>query len=120
MHKYLGGICNNLGSDIITVGGYYDHVHVFCRLSKNSAASNLIMELKRDSSRWIKSRDQQFLQFAWENGYGIFSIGESQGIDLVEYIKNQEEHHKKKSFREEYLAFLTKYKIPYDERYLWD
>lgn len=119
LHKYLGGICNNLNSDVITIGGYYEHVHIFCSLCKNHGVSKIVMDLKRESSKWIKTKGEYLYKFGWQNGYGAFSIGQSQCDELIDYIKKQEEHHKK-TFQEEYRAFLIKYKIPYNEKYVWD
>jgi putative transposase len=95
-------------------------VHVLCALSRTCDAATMVKEMKRSSSLWIKTKGSEFGDFGWQNGYGIFSVGFSQ-IDAVrEYILNQEEHHKKVSFQDEYRKLLERYAIPFDERYVWD
>ena len=120
LHAYLGGICRNLKSPSIVVGGGEDHVHILCRLSKIGSVSDLIRELKRDSSKWIKQQDPKLHAFYWQKGYGAFSISPSHVDALVEYIKNQEEHHKKETFQEELRRLCKKYGIELDERYCWE
>lgn len=120
LHNYLGGICKNLECYPVIVGGYFDHVHLLCLLSKKVTVVTLIRELKADSSKWIKLKDGRLESFRWQNGYGAFSVSPSQ-IEVVKtYIKNQHEHHRKKTFQDEYRAFLKKYDVEYDERYIWD
>ena len=120
LFSYLGGICKNLECNPLVVGGHQDHVHILCLLSRKIALMKLIEELKTHSSKWIKTKGQQYQKFYWQNGYGGFSIHPAQ-IDVVKnYISTQNEHHKKKSFKEEYLTFLKEYNIEYDERYVWD
>jgi REP element-mobilizing transposase RayT len=120
LYGYLGGICNNLDSQVIKIGGYSDHVHILCLLSKKIALMKLIEELKSHSSKWMKTQDELLKNFYWQNGYGAFSINPNE-VDIVkEYIENQQEHHRKKTFQEEYRDFLEKYKVEYDEQYLWD
>ena len=120
LFSYLGGICKNLECNPLIVGGHQDHIHILCLLSRKIALMKLIEELKTHSSKWIKTKGQQYQKFYWQNGYGGFSIHPAQ-IDVVKgYISTQNEHHKKKSFKDEYLAFLKEYNISYDERYVWD
>ena len=120
LFSYLGGICKNLECNPLIVGGHQDHIHILCLLSRKIALMKLIEELKTHSSKWIKTKGQQYQKFYWQNGYGGFSIHPAQ-IDVVkDYISTQNEHHKKKSFKDEYLAFLKEYNINYDERYVWD
>jgi putative transposase len=117
---YLGGICKNLDSFPMAVGGYSDHVHVLCNLSKKMALMDLMEELKAHSSKWVKTKGYKYHDFYWQNGYGAFSV-DHRGIEIVQrYIHNQEEHHRKKTFQEEYLEFLREYEMEYDERYMWD
>ncbi len=120
MYSYLGGTCNNLDCHVVLVGGTADHVHILCKLSRNISIAKLIGEIKRESSKWIKTKNRSLLKFAWQNGYGIFSIGKSEVERIKSYIFNQEEHHRRKSFQEEYLLFLKEYNIEYDEGYVWD
>ncbi len=120
LFDYLGGICKNLECNPIQVGGYKDHVHVLCLLSKKIALMKLLEEVKSQSSKWIKTKGSEFESFYWQNGYGAFSVNPTEIEVVKNYIKNQEEHHKTKSFQEEFLAFLKKYNIEYEDRYIWD
>ncbi len=120
MHAYLGGICKTLDSRPIIVGGVADHVHILCLLSKNHAPSKVIGELKRVSSIWVKTKGEMLAKFHWQSGCGAFSIGRSEVAVVRAYIENQEEHHKIKTFQEEFRVFLQEYEIEYDERYIWD
>ena len=119
VHCYIGQLVNATGCKIIRVGGISDHVHVVCQLSKNETVTHLVEEIKRNSSRWIKTLDSQYEHFAWQNGYAAFSISQSVLPKTLEYVKNQREHHRKTSFQEEYLHFLRLYEIDYDERYVF-
>jgi putative transposase len=120
LFEYLGGICKELECNPVQIGGYKNHVHILCTLSKSITQSDLIMNLKKNSSKWIKLLNNKYKGFYWQRGYGIFSVNPSE-IDLVvKYIINQKNHHEKRSFEDEYRAFLRKYKIDFDERYVWD
>jgi REP-associated tyrosine transposase len=120
LFNYLGGICKNLECNPIIVGGHKDHVHILCLLSQKIALMKLIEVVKSHSSRWIKTKDESFKKFYWQNGYGAFSVNPS-GLEVVKnYILNQKEHHRKRTFQEEYVLFLKKYEVEYDERYIWD
>jgi REP element-mobilizing transposase RayT len=118
--EYIGGICKGLDCNPVQVGGHNDHVHILCLLSKKIAQIYLIEEVKKQSSKWIKTLDADYSKFYWQDGYGIFSVNPSEIDTVVSYIKNQGEHHKKRTFQEELVAFLKKYNVEYDERYLWD
>ena len=121
LHRYMGGICRALESPVLEIGGTTNHVHVLASLSKNIALSDLVMNMKKDSSKWIKSRAAEASAFRWQDGYSAFSIGESGRGALDRYIQNQKEHHKKRSFEEELRVLVKKYKvIEFDERYAWD
>lgn len=120
LHAYLGGICNRLQCHVVIVGGYTDHIHILCKLSQKIALVKLVEELKSHSSKWIKSKDQSYKAFYWQEGYGAFSVNPSEIDKVILYITNQHEHHTKKTFQEEYSAFLKKYQVEYDERYMWD
>jgi REP element-mobilizing transposase RayT len=120
MHAYLHGICEKQRSPSIIVGGVEDHVHIACRLNKVLGVSELIKELKQGSSTWIKTEFQNQQLFHWQNGYGAFSVSPSHLPALKQYIDNQEEHHRHESFQDEFRRLLRKYKIEYDERYVWD
>lgn len=120
MHSYLGGTCNNLNCPVIIVGGVADHVHVLCKVSRNISIAKLVGDIKRGTSKWIKTKNRILSKFAWQNGYGAFSIGNSEVISVKNYISTQEEHHRQKSFQDEYRLFMKEYEIDYDERYIWD
>lgn len=120
LHAYLGGICKKLESPPIIVGGYTDHVHILCMLSKKIALMKLLEEVKSHSSKWIKGKAKTLENFYWQDGYGAFSVNPSEVDKVISYIANQKEHHRQKSFQDEYRAFLKKYNVEYDERYVWD
>jgi REP element-mobilizing transposase RayT len=120
LHSYLGGICKKLNCQPLKIGGYTDHVHILCMLSKNIVLAKLLEEVKSHSSKWIKTLDPALSKFYWQDGYGAFSVNPAEVDIVIAYIDNQHEHHRKITFKEEYLAFLKKYGFEYDERYLWD
>lgn len=120
LYSYLAGICNNLECFPVKIGGYDDHVHVLCSLSKKIALMKFLEELKSHSSKWIKTKDNRLKNFYWQNGYGAFSVNPHELNVVTAYIENQRDHHTKKTFQDEYRSFLEKYKVDYDERYVWD
>jgi REP element-mobilizing transposase RayT len=120
LHCYLGGILSNLDCQPIIVGGVEDHVHLLCALSRTHTAAEMVKEVKRGSSLWIKTKSAALEDFKWQSGYGVFSIGFSQIPDVRQYILNQAEHHQHLTFQDEFRAFLQRYEIEYDERYVWD
>ncbi len=120
LHSYMGGICKNLECQPIKIGGYTDHVHILCMLSKKIALMKLLEEVKSHSSKWMKTKDESLYKFYWQDGYGTFSVNPKQVDKVIAYITNQHEHHGKQTFQDEYRAFLKEYKVEYDERYVWD
>jgi putative transposase len=120
LYKYLGGILNHHDCQPIIIGGVEDHVHVLSSLSRTWEAAEMIKEMKRSSSIWLKEKNKRLADFAWQGGYGIFSIGFSQIGSVRRYISNQQEHHRKVSFQDEFRLFLKRYEIEFDERYVWD
>jgi putative transposase len=119
LFQYLGGICKGLECNPVQIGGHTDHVHILCLLSRKIAQMDLLEEIKKQSSKWIKTQGMSYSNFYWQDGYGVFSVNPTQINVVVDYIKNQEEHHKTISFQDELRAFLKKYKVEYDERYIW-
>ena len=119
-HAFLSGVVRECGCEAYRVGGVADHVHLAIRLSRTLSVADLVKETKTASSKWIKTQDTARHDFAWQQGYGAFSIGMSQKETLLHYIDTQEEHHRTNSFQDEYRAFLQKYDVKYDERYVWD
>jgi REP element-mobilizing transposase RayT len=120
LHSYLGGILTNHDCHSILVGGVEDHVHTLSTLSRTMAVGALVKEVKRGSSVWLKTKSADLADFAWQNGYGVFSIGFSQIESVRQYIATQEDHHRKTSFQDEFRELLKRYGINFDERYLWD
>ena len=120
LHRYLGGILNRLDCPPIIVGGVEDHVHFLCGLSRTSSVADLVKEVIRGSSLWLKTMSPDLADFNWQNGYGIFSIGFSQIESVRDYIAGQEEHHRRDSFQDEFRRLLGRYAIQFDERYVWD
>ena len=120
LYSYLGGVFGNLECFPQRVGGHLDHVHIACQLSKKIPLMSLLGELKSSSSSWIKSKGFEYENFYWQTGYGAFSISPSELDRVIAYIENQHLHHQKTSFQDEYRALFKKYKVEYDERYIWD
>lgn len=116
---YMGEIINNLGHKTLLVNGISDHVHCFFGLSPAQSLSDLMREIKANSSRWIN--EQGFLEerFEWQSGFGAFSYGRSQLDNVYQYVKNQEAIHQERTFRKEYLELLTRFEIEHDERYIF-
>jgi len=120
LHAYLGGICKNLECHPLKIGGYIDHVHILCMLSKKIALMKLLEEVKSHSSKWMKTKGHDLTNFYWQDGYGAFSVNPSEVDAVINYITNQKEHHSRRSFQDEYRGILKKYQVEYDERYIWD
>ena len=118
LHAYIGKVVNTTGCHVLCVGGTSNHIHALVMFSKTETVAHLIEEMKRNSSRWIKTISPKYNTFAWQGGYGAFSVSQSQVDTVINYINNQAEHHKRQSFKDEYLEFLRLYKIEYDERYV--
>ena len=117
--RYLGGIARGEEMRAIEVGGAADHIHALLSLAPTLAPATVAKLLKGNSSKWINESLDLPTRFEWQEGYGAFSVGVSQIDRTVTYIRDQEQHHRKKSFQEEYLGFLKKHGIQYDERYIW-
>ena len=116
--EYIGGEVRSLKGIPFAVGGRPDHIHILSTLPKTMTLSDFIMNIKKGASKWIKTVDDRYRLFAWQDGYGAFSVSYTNKDRVVGYIANQEEHHKKKTFREEYIEFLKSNNIEYDERYV--
>ena len=120
LFKYKAGILKEWKSPALVIGGVADHVHVLFCLSKNHSLVKVIEEVKKGSSKWMKTQGPEFRAFHWQAGYGAFSVSQSQVEAVRRYIELQDEHHRKRSFQEEFLAFLNRYDVEYDERFLWE
>jgi len=119
LHPYLGGICRRCESPALVVGGTENHVHLLISLSKKIALSDFMMMLKKQSSKWLKTKGNDLVGFHWQDGYGAFSIGESQVGAVTEYIRGQTERHKSLPFEDELVTLAKRYGVAFDPRYLW-
>jgi putative transposase len=120
LFAFLGNECQKLDCKPIKIGGHYDHVHILCRMSKQVSIVALLKAIKAHSSIWIKTKGDLLDSFYWQDGYGAFSVSETDLDKVSAYIENQHEHHSKHTFQEEYRAILKRYNVDYDERYVWD
>jgi len=120
LYQYMIAVIQKYGHKVLSIGGMPDHVHILFGFRPTQALSNLIQEVKRDSSGWINKEKLVMGRFSWQEGYGAFSYGKSQIPDVANYIEMQEKHHIKRTFREEYLEFLRKFEVEYDERYIFN
>ena len=119
LFQYMIGLMENRKHKVYAIGGMSDHIHILVSLSPKQAISELVLEIKRASSLWIKEKQFVRCQFAWQEGFGAFSYGKSQVDHVVKYIQNQEVHHAKRTFKDEYISFLKLFGIEYDEKYVF-
>jgi REP element-mobilizing transposase RayT len=120
LYAYIGGILRNHDGKLLSAGGDADHGHLLVSMSKNHLVPDLIGSVKRDSSKWITTKGFKYSKFGWQDGYSAFSVGYSQIPVVEKYIANQKEHHKKHLFEDEMRGFYRRYKIDFDEKYVWD
>ena len=120
LHAYLATVSRNAGCECYRAGGVADHVHLAILLSRTVTLAALVEELKTSSSKWLKTQQSALGGFAWQRGYGSFSVGPADLEAVIAYIDHQEEHHRTRTFQEEYRAFLNQYEVVFDERYVWD
>ena len=120
LHAYLAAVFRECRSPALAIGGHEDHIHALFALSRSATVADVVEEVKKRSSKWIKTKDETLRQFQWQAGYGAFSIGRSNVAALKRYIAGQKEHHRRRTFRDELITLLRKYEVEYDERYLWD
>lgn len=119
LHAYAQGILIKQKCHLIEMNNVADHVHLLFDLHRTEALSNLVMHLKKGTSRWLKEQSHEFRDFDWQEGYGAFSVGRSQREELIMYIRNQQQHHAEVTFQDEFRKFLIAYEIGFDERYVW-
>ena len=119
LYKYITGIVQKNGHKMIAINGVANHVHIFVGYKLHQLIPELMQNVKGSSSKWINEKKFVKGKFNWQEGYGAFSYSHSQIDYVAKYIKNQEQHHTKKTFREEYLEFLINFNVPYDERYIF-
>ncbi len=120
LNAYIVGILRQLECPSILINSVADHVHILCCLSRTLALAKAVEEVKKGSSKWLKTKAAALRNFHWQNGYGAFSVSQSSVDEVRRYIANQEEHHRRVTFEEEFRAFLDRHGVAYDERYVWD
>ena len=120
LHAYMATVLQNLGCAPVLINSVEDHAHLLLDLARTSSVSQVVEDVKKSSSKWIKTKGPGFASFAWQSGYGAFAVSESHVETVRQYIASQREHHHKKTFQEEYRAFLQRHNIVFDERYVWD
>jgi len=120
LHKYISGIINNKGQKLIVINGMPDHIHILIGMKPDCCLSDLVREIKKSSNEFINKEKLTKSKFNWQEGYGAFSYNHSSLNDIISYIKNQKTHHAKKLFKDEYLEFLKKFEIEFDEKYLFE
>ena len=120
LHPYLAGGLDNINCPSLRVGGVEDHVHLFFSLCRTLTIAQVVESVKTSSSKWIKTKGGRFAGFHWQSGYGAFSVSQSDADAVVAYVADQERHHQKMTFQDEYRRLLERYRINYDEQYVWD
>ncbi len=120
LYPYIGGVIRGEGGSLLEIGGVADHVHLLVRFKAAVSVATMVRRIKTSSSKWMSERSPDGPRFAWQTGYGAFSVSESQVGHVRRYIQNQEEHHRQRTFQEELREILSKHHIEFDERYLWD
>ena len=120
LYAYIGGILRQNDSRLLIGNGTSNHGHLLCSLGKRILVPDIVGTVKRNSSRWIKTKGGMLTKFAWQDGYSVFTVGHSQLKDVERYIARQKEHHRKVLFEDEMRGFYRKYDVPFDERYVWD
>jgi putative transposase len=117
-HAYLAAVLKDIQCPALIVGGVADHVHILCQLAKTQSVSDIMEHLKASSSKWLKTQGSR--TFSWQRGYGAFSVSQSHVDAVISYIEKQEDHHRTITFEEEFRLILKRYRVAFDERYLWD
>jgi REP element-mobilizing transposase RayT len=120
LHAYMGGTLNGLGCSVIEINTEPDHAHLLFAMTRTETLSDVVGQVKKSATDWLRARGPQFADFHWQGGYGAFSVSQSAVEEVRTYIRNQREHHRKVSFQEEFRTFLKRYEIEFDERYVWD
>ena len=120
LHAYMATVLQILGCAPVLINSVEDHVHILFELARTVSVSQAVEDIKKSSSKWIKTQGAEFAGFAWQAGYGAFAVSESNVPSVHDYIARQQEHHRRKSFQEEYRVFLERHGVAFDERYVWD
>jgi len=120
LHAYMAGVLRDIDCDPILINGVEDHVHILCNFSRTITIAGLVEEAKRGPSKWMKEHGSRYADFYWQNGYGAFTVSESNVEQVRDYVARQEEHHRKMSFQDEFRILCQKHELEIDERYVWD
>ncbi|MDB5348301.1 MAG: Transposase [Schlesneria sp.] len=120
LHAYMATVLANLNSPAVLINSVEDHAHILFNMGRTVTLAQVVEDVKKSSSKWVKTQSSKLARFAWQAGYGGFSVSASKVSTVTNYVRKQEEHHRVKSFQEEFRAFLTKHKIEFNERYVWD
>lgn len=120
LHRYLAAVLERLGCGVISIGSVEDHVHLLFELARTASVSDVVEELKKSSSKWLKTQPGIDKGFAWQNGYGVFSVSVSNAGAVRDYVARQREHHQTRSFEDEFRLLLERHGVAYDQRYVWD
>ena len=120
LYAYMAGVFESNGCAAVLIGGTHDHVHAFCNLSRTTTISDLVQEVKTSSSKWMKAVGPSYHGFSWQSGYGVFSVSQSSVARARAYIADQREHHRVRTFQEEFRDLLRASGVSFDERYVWD
>jgi REP element-mobilizing transposase RayT len=120
LYSYIGGIMKNKKAKLLAAGGMFDHIHLYASMPSTISIADFVNVVKSNSSRWIHESYSRLGAFGWQEGYGAFSVSKSEEPRVVRYINNQEDHHRKRTFKEELIGLLEKHGIEYDKRYIWD
>ncbi len=120
LFQYIVGVLKNNESHLTAIDGTEDHIHILTSLPRTVTVAKLVEEIKRNSSRWVKSKGLKYAAFYWQDGYSSFSVSPSKVKDVTQYIQNQKQHHQREDFKTEYRRFLKKHEVDFDERYVWD
>ena len=119
LYPYIGGIIRGEGGVALEIGGMADHLHLLVQLKPKPSVADVLMKIKGNSSKWMNEQQKCSCRFGWQEGYGAFSVSESQVPVVAKYIQSQEDHHRSRGFKEEFIEFLEKHGIEYDDRYIW-
>ena len=120
LYAYVGASIKRLDGIPLSINGVCDHIHILTAFPRTITVADFLKDIKANSSRWLKTKGEQYQNFGWQDGYGVFSVSSSKRQTVVNYIARQKQHHKKTDYKSEFLQFLEQYGVIYDERYVWD
>lgn len=120
LHAYVAATMKQVDCVPVEIGGVEDHIHILCLFPRTRSVADVVKEAKRVSTNWLQEQSAELSGFHWQSGYGVFSVSQSNVAGVVDYIRNQEQHHRQLMFQDEYRAFLKKHAVEFDERYVWD